>query len=268
VQRFVPLEPKAKYPLLLWHGGGLTGATWEDTPDGRPGWNEFFLRCGHETLVSDASERGRASWARYPEINTEQPEHRTIEMAWEMFRFGPRGGYHPEPAKRVSFPGQQFPVEAAGQFLKQFVARWTSQAANEWAQMSYLELVSQTGPSVILAHSQGAYHALKAAAQRTDEVRALICIEPVIPFDAEFDLRSVASRPILIVIGDYQEHSSYLSYFKAFLDKAGAVGGSIELLDLPSHGINGNSHMLMMDRNSDDIAQLVQAWITASGLMK
>ena len=25
-------------PVLLWHGGGLTGACWDETPDGRPGW--------------------------------------------------------------------------------------------------------------------------------------------------------------------------------------------------------------------------------------
>src|SRR5258706_1609856 len=29
-------QPKAKYPLLLWHGGGLTGVTWEAKPDGKP----------------------------------------------------------------------------------------------------------------------------------------------------------------------------------------------------------------------------------------
>ena len=31
------VNPRARYPLLMWHGGGLTGVTWETTPDGRPG---------------------------------------------------------------------------------------------------------------------------------------------------------------------------------------------------------------------------------------
>ena len=66
-------QPKAKYPLLLWHGGGLTGVTWETKPDGKPGWQMFFLRAGHDVYVSDAVERGRASWARYPEIFTSEP---------------------------------------------------------------------------------------------------------------------------------------------------------------------------------------------------
>ena len=45
-------DPRAVAPLLLWHGGGMSGATWETTPDGRPGWQMFFLRAGFDTYVS------------------------------------------------------------------------------------------------------------------------------------------------------------------------------------------------------------------------
>ena len=58
---------RARYPLLMRHGGGLAGVTWETKPDGRPGWQQFFLRAGHDVYVSDAVERGRASWARFPD---------------------------------------------------------------------------------------------------------------------------------------------------------------------------------------------------------
>jgi len=37
---------------------------------------------------------------------------------------------------------------------------------------------------------------------------------------------------------------------------------------LPEIGINGNSHMLMMDRNSDQIAALIDRWLTDQGLKK
>lgn len=48
-----------------------------------------------------------------------------------------------------------------------------------------------------------------------------------------------------------------------------AEGGSIaDRVDLPKAGIRGNSHMLMMDQNSDQIAQLVQDWMVKNGLMK
>ena len=115
--QFVKLaQPKAKVPLLLWHGGGLSGVTWETKPDGKPGWQQFFLSAGYDTYVSDAVERGRASWARYPEIFKSEPLFRTKKEAWELFRIGPTyeiGG------KRVPFEGQQFPIDAFDQFGKQ-----------------------------------------------------------------------------------------------------------------------------------------------------
>jgi hypothetical protein len=37
-------------------------------------------------------------------------------------------------------------------------------------------------------------------------------------------------------------------------------------VQLPAHGITGNSHMIMMDRNSDQVAALVQGWLAARGL--
>src|SRR3978361_2288157 len=34
VQYFLPQNKKGKLPLLLWHGGGLSGVTYESKPDG------------------------------------------------------------------------------------------------------------------------------------------------------------------------------------------------------------------------------------------
>lgn len=59
---------RSEYPIIMIHGGGLSGVTWETKPDGKPGWQMFFLRHGYDVYVADAVERGRASWARYPEI--------------------------------------------------------------------------------------------------------------------------------------------------------------------------------------------------------
>ena len=62
-QYFLPKNQKGKYPLLMWHGGGLTGVTYESTPDGREGWMNMFIRKGWDTYVSDAVERGRSGFA-------------------------------------------------------------------------------------------------------------------------------------------------------------------------------------------------------------
>ncbi len=87
--QFVKLaQPRAKVPILFWHGGGLTGVTWETKPDGKAGWQQWFLNAGYDVYVSDAVEHGRASWARYPEIYKSEPLFRTKKEAWELFRFG------------------------------------------------------------------------------------------------------------------------------------------------------------------------------------
>src|SRR5438309_8896359 len=60
VQYFLPVNETGAYPLLLWHGGGLTGVTYATTPDGREGWLTSFLRKAWSVYNSDAVERGRA----------------------------------------------------------------------------------------------------------------------------------------------------------------------------------------------------------------
>lgn len=51
VQYFLPANEKGAYPLLMWHGGGLTGVTYETTPDGREGWLNYFLRMGWGSIT-------------------------------------------------------------------------------------------------------------------------------------------------------------------------------------------------------------------------
>ena len=49
VQYLLPQNRKGKVPLLMWHGGGFTGVTYESTPDGREGWLNIFVRKGWDS---------------------------------------------------------------------------------------------------------------------------------------------------------------------------------------------------------------------------
>ena len=40
-------------PVVMVHGATLTGKSWETTPDGRMGWDEYFVRKGHPVYVPD-----------------------------------------------------------------------------------------------------------------------------------------------------------------------------------------------------------------------
>src|SRR5215211_2157186 len=58
-------QPKAKVAILLWHGGGLTGVTWETKPDGKAGWQQFSstpaMTPTFRTRSSAAAHPGRAT---------------------------------------------------------------------------------------------------------------------------------------------------------------------------------------------------------------
>ena len=260
-------QPKAKVPILLWHGGGLTGVTWETKPDGKPGWQQFFLNAGYDVYVSDAVERGRASWARYPEIFKSEPMFRTKKEAWELFRIGPSyeiGG------QRLEFEGQQFPVEAFDQFAKQGVPRWvTNDAAT---QRAYDALVEKVCPCVVVVHSQGGSFGFNAALAAPDKIKALIAIEPSgAPDPAKVDLGKLKGVPHLFVWGDFRDKVAVWQRLPIAPTKYGdavlAAGGKVDVFNLPAMGIKGNTHMLMMDRNSDDVAKLIHDWIAKQGLV-
>src|SRR2546422_2303475 len=46
VQYFLPADRRGAVPLLMWHGGGLPGGTYETAPDGGAGWVHYFVKQG------------------------------------------------------------------------------------------------------------------------------------------------------------------------------------------------------------------------------
>lgn len=270
--QFVRLaSPRARYPLLMWHGGGMTGVTWEDTPDGRPGWQMAFLEYGHDVYVSDAVERGRASFSCLPDVYGGLPFARTKQECWEGFRVGPVGSWHPDDSRRRPYEGQRFPVDAFDGFVRQTVPRWTVNDAA--TQTAYDRLVDRVGPAIVMVHSQSGNFGFTAALNAPDKVRAVIGIEPSgTPMPDGHDLSRIRDIPHLVVWGDFIEDGTrwpgYQARIAAYGEALRAAGGSLDIIDLPASGIHGNSHFPMMDDNSDAVAALVQDWIASKGLMR
>jgi pimeloyl-ACP methyl ester carboxylesterase len=265
VQYFLPQNKKGKLPLLLWHGGGLSGVTYETKPDGKPGWLNYFIRAGWDTYISDAMERGRSGWS-----DTFKGEAMALPFGdpWERFRIGPIGSWSDDEAKRTTFPGAQFPTEAYAQFMKQGVPRWVT--TDEEIVKAYIALVDKVCPCVVLVHSQSGTFGYKVLEARPDKVKALVAVEPTLAGDKN-KIASVKGTPILTIIGDNaKDHPRWKSirnnavvYSEAFK----AAGGDFTLVDLPDAGIKGNSHMMMMDKNSDEIAGMIQKWLVDKKLV-
>lgn len=249
-QYFVPQDVRFELPLLMWHGGGLTGACWEGTPDGREGWLHHFVRRGWTTFSCDAVERGRSGFPPVPQVFAEAPVHQPAHWAWERFRIGTSGS--------------RFPVDAYGQFVKQLVPRWTG--TDDAILRGYLALLDEVGPCCVLAHSQGGQFAWLAAQARPGLVRALVLVEPSGVGD-ESQAEHLRPTPVLVVQGDGQqadERSAALrARIDAYLARIRSAGVDVDALDLPAHGITGNSHMMMLDLNSEQIAGLIADWLGA-----
>ncbi|HYZ32782.1 MAG TPA: esterase [Crenalkalicoccus sp.] len=267
-QYMIPAEQRGAAPLLLWHGGGLTGVTWETTPDGREGWQHFFLRRGWPVYVSDAVERGRAGWTMIPEQTGGQAVYLTQDNPWERFRIGDGPGSF---ARNTTNPGVQFPIDRESylNFVRQVVPRFTTTDALTLE--AYLALLDRVGPSVVLAHSQAGLFGWRAAQERPDKVRALVLVEPAAVGDPA-KVAALKGIPVLMVYGDFIAQDARWPAIRAngvkFAEAVRAAGGSVDVVDLPERGIRGNSHMMMMDRNSDEVAGVIQDWLAARGLWK
>lgn len=259
VQEYRLAEPRHPHPVLLWHGGGMTGAQWESTPDGRQGWLWRLLQSGYDVFVADAPERGRASWAMYPQVYDAAPIFRSKEEAWHLFRIGPAEGYAPAGRPRRAYPAQQFPEDAFDTFAKQFVPRWLAHDA--MALDAYRQLLDLAGPCIVIGHSQGGGYATQLARECPGPIRAVVALEPTgTPERVDGPL-----PPHLLVWGDHFDHSDtwqrYRAQTDAYWDALRRAGKRADVLDLPAAGIAGNSHFCMLDRNSDRIAEFVVDWL-------
>jgi pimeloyl-ACP methyl ester carboxylesterase len=265
VQYFLAGNRKGRLPLLMWHGGGLTGVTYETKPDGGDGWGNFFIRRGFDVYLSDAMERGRSGWT---DKFKGEPLFLPLNDPWVRFRIAEKpSDWDPDPTKRKTYPDIQFPIEAYEQFMKQAVPRWLT--TDDEIVAAYIALVDKVCPCAVMVHSQSGSFGFRVLEARPDKVRALIAVEPTLAGDKS-KIASIKGTPIMMMYGDnVKAHARWSKIRQGGVDYAEAfkaAGGSADIYDLPDMGLKGNSHMIMMDKNSDAVAELIHKWLVAKGL--
>src|SRR5258708_34590405 len=60
VQYQIPEGGEKHLPVVMVHGCCLSAKSYETTPDGRMGWNEYFLRKGRAVYLPDQVSRARS----------------------------------------------------------------------------------------------------------------------------------------------------------------------------------------------------------------
>lgn len=126
---------------------------------------------------------------------------------------------------------------------------------------------------MILVHSQGGNFAFNSALKYPDKVKALVAVETSgSPNPDTTDFARIKGVPMLWVWGDNLDKFPFWGRITAQQEKFRAnlvrAGGTGDRLLLPELGIRGNTHMVMMDRNSDRIAALIDQWLSKQGIRK
>jgi pimeloyl-ACP methyl ester carboxylesterase len=247
------------YPVILVHGSGHTGKTYEETPDGRMGWAEYFVRRGIATYIVDHSGRARSGFDPTPS-NRAKAEGNTAavpvfskftnERAWSAFRIGPR----PFEAYHTT----KFPVAARDQYFAQIVPNTESSYADNGQSTveGLVALLDRIGPSVLFVHSQSGSYGISAALARPALVKALVSVEPRSCAVGEADQQAFSRVPFLTVFGDFFDEKAARDWPARMAECVAAttrnktLGGVGENVYLPDRGIHGNSHMLETPRIS------------------
>jgi pimeloyl-ACP methyl ester carboxylesterase len=276
VRYMVPQGGDGNVPVVMVHGATLTGKSWETTPDGRMGWDEYFVRKGHPVYVPDQVGRGRSGFnqAIFNNLRAGAGQASALppwlrfsdEVVWPNFRFGAKPG---EP-----YSDSQFPVAAVDELSKQGVPDMSFGLPRPNPTLKALsDLATELKGAVLMGHSQSGAFPLEAALLNPSAAKALVLIEPGgCPGGyTDAQIKTLATIPVLAVFGDHRDTptgigirpSWQLSFesCQALIGRLKAAGGQALMLTPPDRGIRGNSHMIMQDENNLQIADWILQWM-------
>jgi pimeloyl-ACP methyl ester carboxylesterase len=277
VRYMVPEGGDGNVPVVMVHGATLTGKSWETTPDGRMGWDEYFVRKGHPVYVPDQVGRGRSGFnqAVFNNVRADSAPAGSLprwlrfsdEVVWPNFRFGSKPG--------VPYPDSQFPVSAVDELSKQGVpdVSFGGLPTPNPTLKALSDLASQVNGAVLMGHSQSGPFPLAAALLNPTVAKGLVLVEPGrCPANyTDEQIKTLATLPILVLFGDHRDTPTGIGTLpswqisfdscQALIGRLKAAGGQAQMLNPPDRGIRGNSHMIMQDKNSLQIADLILQWI-------
>ncbi len=171
VEMYVPGTVTHPYPLILFHGAGQTNVNWLTTPDGRPGWADWFVSHGWVVYLAEQPARGRSAY--HAEDDGKLMRH-SFEDLKKRF-LGNEGGW-PQSQLHTQWPQGE---EAERQFLLSQVEYLNSnKASQERVLAAAKDLLEKTGPAVLITHSQAGPFGWLLADAFPELVMGVVALEP------------------------------------------------------------------------------------------
>lgn len=265
VEWFIPVTAR-DVSVTFVHGGGGQGSEFLRTPDGRPGWAHAFLQAGFPVYILDRPGHGRSQWNEAAlGASLPLPDYETL---YPRFVEPARHGLWLEAAKHTQWPSDD--PQAGDRFMaSQGTMANSLMAAQRHSESIAAELFSLTSDTVLISHSAGGPCGWAMAAIGGARVKAIIAVEPqgepglAHPqgtfanglCTAEFvGAHDPYARPITFVTGDASWMRGMNARASEYLREQGY---DVTHLWLEQHGIHGNGHMLISEKNSDEIAALL-----------
>ncbi|WP_179384936.1 hypothetical protein [Allomuricauda sp. ARW1Y1] len=279
VRYMEPISTEEKLPIVMVHGAALTGKSWETTPDGRMGWDEYFVRKGHATYVVDQVGRGRSGFnqAKINNVRLKKAEPSELPVAFRFPDEFVRPNFRIGPKPNENFEVTLFPAEYLDELSKQGVPDMRGDVRSVTSNYKALsDLASKLDKALLMGHSQSGTFPMDAALTNSDGIVGIVSVEPGgVRFDLDNEQLKVFTKiPILFIFGDYLDtqtgagspndtpfwQTAY-NQSMAFAKTVNENGGNVKMLYLPDTGKGGNSHMLMQDTNNLEIADIIVKWI-------
>lgn len=224
VEAYVPEKVSRPYPVIFFHGAGQTNVNWLITPDGRKGWADYFVEQGYVVYLAEQPSRGRSAYHYDPENPLIYHDLEDLRV-----RFTSDRGTWPQAAKHSQWPGWGEAEEERifEQFARSQVEYLPDNRKSQELLLACMEeLLSITGPAILLTHSQAGPFGWNILDRYPELVKAVVALEPSgPPFSRDL------SRPVAVNYGI----SDLPLHFTPQVQEPGDF--RLELLPAPGEGL-------------------------------
>lgn len=284
--RLIPDGPPGKPPVVMIHGGGHSGACYLLTADNRPGWAYRFAEAGYPVWLPDWPGCGRSGDVPFADLtgarvcdalgavlaeaaaasHTGRVVMMTHSMSgalgWKLIERnrnlveklvavapGPPGNIQPE-ATVVEETEDEVVVESFG-MTRRLSRDRPYFGGREFVSHKLIGKSTRFPDAVFDAY---AGHVAAVPPRLLYERQNINGSQLKVENPAVFE-----GLPVMVFTGEFDtDHPRDID--GAVVDWLAANGAAVEFWWLPDHGVDGNGHMLMMEDNSDDLADMIIGW--------